>query len=378
MSAIIIFQQHLYAQVNVAIDVISGGNISGSNSLFKVSGTAGEPVTGKVNNATYLALLGFPEQLAPKMLNQPPVADAGQDTAVECSGEETQVKLDGSASYDPDGNPLSYMWTGPFGTASVVSPTVKLSFGENIIVLIVNDGTVDSEPDTVIVNVVDTTPPELKVTVSPENLLPPNHKMVEITASIELNDICDPSPVVQLISISVNESDNGKGDGNTTNDIQDAEYGTDDREFLLRAERSGKGEGRIYTIVYSADDFSGNSISDTVFVKVNHDKGGGKLKKIAVLNLPDSYELSQNYPNPFNPETEIRCQLPEASQVSLKIYNVYGQEIKTLINTYHSAGYYSIKWDGTNNQGMIVASGIYIYIIQTGSFVDVKKMTFLK
>ena len=107
-------------------------------------------------------------------------------------------------------------------------------------------------------------------------------------------------------------------------------------------------------------------------------KGKKSMKKAAVIITPDDYGLFKNYPNPFNPETEIRYQLPNSSEVSLSIYNLMGQEIKTLINSYHSAGYYSVKWDGTNNQGMKVASGIYIYIMRAGSFVDVKKLIFIQ
>ena len=96
------------------------------------------------------------------------------------------------------------------------------------------------------------------------------------------------------------------------------------------------------------------------------------------VSSPKEFKLEQNYPNPFNPETEIRYQLPNPSEVSLSIYNLMGQEIKTLINSYHSAGFYSVKWDGTNNQGMKVASGIYIYIMRAGNFVDVKKLIFIQ
>ncbi|MFC1558519.1 YCF48-related protein, partial [candidate division KSB1 bacterium] len=98
----------------------------------------------------------------------------------------------------------------------------------------------------------------------------------------------------------------------------------------------------------------------------------------AETELPDKFRLEQNYPNPFNPETVIRYQLPTPSKVSLKIYNIMGQEVKMLVNAYQINGYYSVKWDGTNNLGIKVASGVYIYLIQTGSFVDVKKMIFLQ
>jgi hypothetical protein len=108
-------------------------------------------------------------------------------------------------------------------------------------------------------------------------------------------------------------------------------------------------------------------------VSVNQDKNDKED-----LVSPDEFCLSQNYPNPFNPETVIRYQLPSASNLSLKIYNIIGQEIKTLVDAYQGAGYYSIKWDGTNNQGMKVASGVYIYIMRAGSFVDIKKMILLQ
>ncbi|MFN0139655.1 MAG: VWA domain-containing protein, partial [Pyrinomonadaceae bacterium] len=74
-----------------------------------------------------------------------------------------------------------------------------------------------------------------------------------------------------LVSITANEPVNGKGDGNTESDIEDAEFGTDDRQFSLRAERSGTGSGRVYTITYRATDAAGNSALATATVIVPHD-----------------------------------------------------------------------------------------------------------
>ena len=91
-----------------------------------------------------------------------------------------------------------------------------------------------------------------------------------------------------------------------------------------------------------------------------------------------SYKLYNNIPNPFNPETTIKYELPKTSHVSLKIYNILGQEVKTLINDKKSAGIHQIKWDGTNNNGIKVNSGIYLYRLQTGDFVKTKKMILLK
>ena len=94
--------------------------------------------------------------------------------------------------------------------------------------------------------------------------------------------------------------------------------------------------------------------------------------------MPDSYALLENYPNPFNPETEIRFQLPEASHVTVRIFNTVGQEIRTLTNKQYEAGSHSVRWDGKDNQGNTLSSGVYLYKVQAGTFTQVKKMTLLK
>jgi hypothetical protein len=126
------------------------------------------------------------------------------------------------------------------------------------------------------VTVVDTTPPDLTLAVEPTTLWPPNHKLQRIDAIIVTTDVCDPSLDVKLVSITSSEPDNANGDGNTDDDIQGAEYGTDDRSFLLRAERAGPGQGRVYRIVYSVEDDSGNVITDEATVSVAHDQGNRK------------------------------------------------------------------------------------------------------
>ena len=94
--------------------------------------------------------------------------------------------------------------------------------------------------------------------------------------------------------------------------------------------------------------------------------------------LPATYELSQNFPNPFNPTTTIRFALPEAATVSLKVYNIHGQLVRTLANGSFSAGSHHVTWDGTNENGVQVVSGMYFYQIHAGDFQQVKKMLMLK
>lgn len=90
------------------------------------------------------------------------------------------------------------------------------------------------------------------------------------------------------------------------------------------------------------------------------------------------FELYPNYPNPFNPLTVIKYQLPVNSEVLLKIYNVLGQEVRTLVAEYQSAGYKQVMWDGKNNHGDAVPSGIYIYRLVAGHFVKSNKMMLIK
>ena len=116
--------------------------------------------------------------------------------------------------------------------------------------------------------VADDDPPSLAVSLSPSLLWPPNHQLVEIAASIQVQDDVDPHPEVRLVSITSNEPDEGLGDGDTVGDVQGAETGADDRNFQLRAERSGTGTGRTYTVVYEARDSAGNVRTVTTTVSV--------------------------------------------------------------------------------------------------------------
>jgi len=193
-----------------------------------------------------------------------------------------RVTLDGSCSNDGDSTPgtnddiVYFDWykvdacdpnfEDYLGSDETID--CNLPFGEHIIVLEVTDkaGVFDTNEVTIIVQ--DTTPPDFTLSVTPTTLWPANHKMVLITPSWTVSDICDDSPIVSLMSITMNESDEAAGDGHTTDDIKI----DDDGSIYLRAKRSGTGSGRIYTITYQAVDDSENVAVASATVTVPHDQ----------------------------------------------------------------------------------------------------------
>lgn len=103
---------------------------------------------------------------------------------------------------------------------------------------------------------------------------------------------------------------------------------------------------------------------------------GGISLKLDVL--PTNYSLHQNYPNPFNPETEIRFDLPEKAPVELTIYNLMGQKVRTLVTGDLKSGFHHVSWNGLNDAGHSVSTGLYFYTISAGTYHATKKMLLLK
>ena len=199
----------------------------------------------------------------------PPVVYAGPDLTVEQESHAgTQVTLYGNAT-DICSTQFSFTWIENgivLGTEQNLTYTFNL--GTHTVTLNATDLSGNTGTDTVIVTVVDTTPPQMNITATPSVIWPPNHKYVEVKVNVTAVDVCDPSPQITFVSITSNEPDNGIGDGNTTNDI----VIIDDFTFKLRAERSGTGSGRIYTITYKATDASGNYVIASLTIEVPHNQ----------------------------------------------------------------------------------------------------------
>ncbi|MHB9012869.1 MAG: glycoside hydrolase family 3 C-terminal domain-containing protein [Ignavibacteriaceae bacterium] len=96
------------------------------------------------------------------------------------------------------------------------------------------------------------------------------------------------------------------------------------------------------------------------------------------LKTPSKYSLEDNYPNPFNPTTTIRYHVPKQGNVKIEVFNISGQLIRTLVNSYYNPGDYFVMWDGRNSSGNVISSGTYFYRMTSGNFAETKKMVFLK
>ena len=258
---------------NVSILLGNGDGTFGPQARFPAGSGAFPVALGDLNSdgGPDLVVGNFFDNTASILLNlcvpqvQPPVALC-QDVVVSADADCLASADVDDGSFDLDGDPITLAQSppGPYG------------LGSTLVILTVTDeaGALDSCAATV--TVVDNTPPGLSVTLIPDTLWPPNHRMVTVEALVSAADACGPS-IVLLYSVASSELDDapGSGDGNTTEDIQNVSIGTPDTMVLLRAEREGDGPGRTYTLTYAATDASGNTSSALGLVTVPHDLGTG-------------------------------------------------------------------------------------------------------
>jgi len=203
-------------------------------------------------------------------------SDSQQVTVVDTTAPMITAPADVTAECtSPAGTPVD-LGTPTVSDVCDVNPTVSnnapalFPLGPTLVTWMATDASSNANSDGQTITIEDTTPPVFTtLELSPTVLWPPNHKLVTVTATIAVEDICDATPQVQLVSITSNQPDDGLGDGSTEDDIQGADFGTDDRQFQLRAERSGVVKGpRIYTVVYEVADASGNATQGSVEVVV--------------------------------------------------------------------------------------------------------------
>ena len=257
------------------------------------------------NNYPFALVVGIPDATCP---NTPPIADAGADQTVAAGPNCTAtVALDGSESSDPDGDPLIYTWTWNGNSVNGVSPTIQLPLGTTTIILVVNDGTVDSEPDEVDVTVEDTTPPATQI-ISPV-LNGALQDGVILTA--DASDFCE----VAEVYFYVREADGGSGSPIGHEDLPGVYNGTSwEYNFDTNTPQTPDG---YYVILTKAVDANGNegwstpvpvSIRNWAVIELlpntANNKAGRTMPVKFALRIAAAVDLAQ--PFVYNEELEIR------------------------------------------------------------------------
>jgi len=250
------------------------------------------------------------------------------------------------------------------------------------------NGNVVTQVQNVVVD--DVTPPVITTLLQPIKLWPPNHNYVHFSVADFVTgvwDNCTDLTTGDLIIVKVTsdepEDKNGNGDGKT---LMDMVITDDCKSVDLRSEREGTDNGRVYTIHMKLDDGNGNVGTAICLVTVPHDvndvavddgpvyevTGGCNMEKSGIIAdkpaVVEGYALSI-YPNPFSRFANIQFTIPSDTKVLIKIYNIFGQEIETVLNQNHLSGTYILRYDATG-----LAPGNYMYRLITSDYSVTKKM----
>lgn len=291
--------------------------------------------------------------------NHAPIAEAGETQIVY---EGDFVTLDGSSSYDPDGNPITFLWIAPNG--------IELD---------------------------DPNSPTPSFTA----LMIPNNVPVEYIFTLVVDDniyrLSDTDDV-SIIVMNINQqpiADAGEDDiifeSNSTYQLDGSgsiDFDNDSLMYIWTCELELSNPTSI-TPEFDVPDVQENTFFDFVLVV---DDGFGRIQSepdtVVIFVLWDGVditddiiaqtELISNTPNPFNPITTINFQISEVGYVDLSIYNIKGQKIKTLVSSNQDIGSHEVIWDGKNYSGNSVGSGIYYYKLISGNYRSIKKMVLLK
>lgn len=304
----------------------------------------------------------------PAVVNQPPVCQislAGPVTINE--GEPLSFTV---SAADPDSADTIFLLVSPLPAGATMNPPLPLSgpasgvssvfnwtpatgqAGNYLITFKVTDSQGDSSSCSVQITVnapvLDTNPPSC--TVLGINPGPP------ATLTVRLQDGESGLAQIQVITAV-----------NATVNVPVFVVGTTDPVIVVATRID---QTQPATVILRGIDVAGNSVvCDPLY------------QQLSAL-IPEGFSLKQNFPNPFNPATTIHFDIPAgnggAMNVSIKVYDITGQEVKTLLNQAMQPGQYSVEWDGTNNSGVAVAGGIYLYRMVAGDYVATRKMVLLK
>src|SRR3989339_386460 len=338
-------------------DCIGIKSISLSSCTFDCSNTGSNTVTLIVtdnnhNVSTCNTIVEIIDITAPIIINNPSniIAYTGADDT-DCFVAVTWVEPTATDNCPFVNLTSDYMYGNEF---PIGMTTVKYT---------AEDASGNKSEATFNMEVIDNTDPKITMFVFPKELYelwPPNHKMWTLQASV---DATDNQPGVSFIlkSIVSSEADMGLGFDDVAGDIQNAEFGTPDLSFDLRAERYGTGDGRIYSITYEATDAAGNKAQAIVNVLVKHSQAQneGHPDVSDKSNSNNGIEIKDIYPNPFDNNVKIILSESGTGIVDVSIYNYFGQKVKTIMTGFVPDGIYERIWDGTDENNHYLSNGIY-------------------
>ena len=206
------------------------------------------------------------------VINKRPVAEAGQPQTLECTSTSGAVAtLNGTLSTDPENDSLTYVWTGPLGSATGDIVQITVPLGTHTVRLVTDDGFSGVDPDEVTVTVQDTTGPVIEsLTPVPPTSWPPDHKTVPVSVTVKATDACDTNVRSRIVSVTSNEAVGARGAGTPT--------GPDWQitgPLTVNLNASGTGSGRIYTLTIESADSGGNKTQETTNVWIPHNVGNG-------------------------------------------------------------------------------------------------------
>ena len=200
--------------------------------------------------------------------------------------------------------------------------------------------------------------------------------MVFIPPNTFYQTIATTQPFSELVSVNI-VLNSGAGTGqivqNTWMDVATIHFEIVDPQLSSGIEWRTITPNRTNVFDDQNVEISANNLSGLNFVLPIEDSNNN--------NIPSQFFISQNYPNPFNPETKIRVGIPDEKdigEISIKVYDIMGQKVKTLYQGHLEPGMHTIKWDGSDASGKRVSGGTYFYYLKSNKFHQIKKMVFLK
>ena len=314
-------------------------------------------------------------------MSQPPVLSTISDITIS----EDSTTLVVASATDPDGDPLSYSATADTSAIEfqvsndtvTVKPLINWN-GTSVVTIAVTDGFTSASQAFTLTVTAAPDPPGAFAWTDPTS----ENDSIVVTSSngndnflIGWESSVDPDGDAVTYKLAISHPPH------SVPGIMTQPFSSTSRSFAF-AEFIGLWPSSLQMInrlnyKFNVYAYSGSDSTEVTGTRQLFVERSGDLNTESI-GIPNSFVLHPNYPNPFNPETQIRFEMPYAGNVDLSIYNLLGMKVKTLYAGQKSAGVFEFKWDGKNDHNQSVSGGVYIYKLQGGQQMQMRKMILLK